>query len=72
MVTALLVPTFLLANVPAMPLVEMVTVSPATTPTNAGELVVSVAVTPWSYTLLLAPMPVTVSVFAVMSAVVVG
>ena len=44
MVTALLVPTFLYANVPAMPDVEMVTTSPDTTPTKAGELVVSDAV----------------------------
>ena len=72
MVTALAVPTFLLANVPAMPAVEMVTTSPDTTPTNAGELVVSDAVVFWSYVLLLAVMPVTVSSLAVISAVMVG
>ena len=72
MVTVLLVPTFLLSNVPVVDAVEMVTVSPEMTPTNAAVPRFSDAVVFWSYVLLLAVIPETVRAFAVTSADVVG
>ena len=72
MVMVLLVPTFLLSKVPVVDAVEMVTVSPLMVPTNAADPRFRDAVVFWSYVLLLAVMPDTVSVFAVMSAVAVG
>ena len=73
-VIAFAVPTALSANVPAMPLVEMLTTSFVSTPTSDAEFVLSrvVALVVESYTRLLVVIPVTVRFFAVMFAVVEG
>ena len=71
-VTVLFVPTFFEENVPVADAVEMVTESPLTTPTNAAEPRFRDAVLFWSYVLLLAVTPETVSALAVIVAVVVG
>ena len=71
-VTTFAVPTEDDAKLPLAEAVSSVTVSPDTTPTSVAVPVFSVAVAILSYTLLLAVMPLTVSAFAVMSAVVVG
>ena len=72
MVTTLLVPTFLLAKVPAADVVLRVTVSPETLPTSAAEPFTKVAVVLALYTLFDAVMPEMMSSLAVMLAVVVG
>ena len=72
MVTVLLVPMFLLANVPVAAVVDNVTTSFASTPTSAADPFTNVAVVLALYVLLLAVMPLMVSSLAVMEAVVVG
>ena len=74
MVTGLLVPMFLFANVAAALVVESTTSSDPCFPTSAAEPFTrsEVAVTPASYTRLVAVIPVTVSSLVVMFAVVVG
>ena len=74
MVTVLLVPIVLVANVAVALAVLNVTVSPVSLPTSAAELLFNnaVASTVESYTRSLAVIPLTVSVFTVMLAVVVG
>ena len=62
--------TFASANNPVALPADTVTVSPLMTPTSEGDPP-SVAVLLWSYTLLFAERPVTVSSFWVMFAVVV-
>ena len=73
-VTVFAVPTVLVANSAVAPLRSSPGVSPKTIPESAAEVVTSceVASTVRSYTRLLAVMPVTVSVFAIIVAVVVG
>ena len=73
-VIVLLLPTFLSANVAVADAVDSVTASPETTPESAAEPLFRSVVAELlpSYTLLLAVMPVTVRVFAVIDAVVVG
>ena len=68
------IPATGVANAPAIPEVERVTVSPLTTPLREAEFVTRwlVASVFPSYVLLVAVMPVTVSDFDVMLAVVVG
>ena len=72
MVMVLLVPTFWFVNTPEVEVVEILTLSPEITPTNAAEPRLSITAVVWSYTLLLAVIPVTVSSLVVMLAVVVG
>ena len=74
MVMGFAVPTFLLANVPAIEPVESVTTSFVSTPDNAAFVVsrTEVADSLALYTRLLAVIPVTVSVFSVIEPVVVG
>ena len=74
MVTCLPTPTFLLAKLAVANEVDSVTVSPLMTPESAAEPLLSNAVADVvaSYSRLLAVMPVTVIVFAVMDAVAVG
>ena len=74
MVTVFPVATFLSANVAVADDVESVTVSPEMTPESAADALFNSAVAELvaSYSRLLAVMPVTVSVFAEISAVVVG
>ena len=73
-VTTLLVPTFLLANVAVAPAVESVTLSPLITPESAAEPLLrsAVAESVALYSRLLAVIQVTVSSLAVMFAEVVG
>ena len=73
-VTTLFVPTFLLAKVAVAAVVTSDTVSFVSTPTNAAEALFNNAVADVValYTRLLAVMPLTVRVFTVMLAVVVG
>ena len=74
MVTVFPVATFLSANVAVADDVESVTVSPEMTPESAADALFNSAVAEFvaSYSRSLAVMPVTVSSFAVMEAVVVG
>ena len=73
-VIAFAVPMFLVTNEPAIDAVLRFTVSFVSTPTSAADVVSSsaVALVVALYTRLLVAMPLTVSVFAVMLAVVVG
>ena len=73
-VIAFAAPTALSANAPAIPLVEMLTTSPLSTPTSAAEPVlrIDIALALALYTRSLAVIPLTVNIFAVMFAAVVG
>ena len=64
-VTVMLLPTAELANVPTAPVVTRVATSGLITPVTPAPVVTSVAVVVPSNVLLLAVIPVTVSVFAV-------
>ena len=74
MVMAFALPMFLVAKFPAMEAVERITESPLSRPDNAALEVssVEVALAEALYTRLLAVMPVTVMVFAVIEPVTVG
>ena len=74
MVTVLLLPIVLVANVAVALVVERVTVSPVSLPTIAADALFNNAVAEVvaSYTRSFAVMPLMVSVFAVIDAMVVG